>query len=140
MSMFKIKSFKFKTSCFYQYQGGFTIYQLPEWVGLFDLSYSIDAFKSALQLNIGFQGRVFSDYYLMNYRPDIGVFYVSNEKKQNNYLYSDFYLNAKIKTVDFFFIVSHLNSGLMGYNYFSALHYPSADRYFKLGLRWMFLN
>lgn len=137
---FSLRAFQLNTSCFYQYQGGYTIYQLPEWVGIFDLSYSFDAFKSALQLNIGIQGMVFSEYYLMNYRPDFGVFYVSNEKKQENYLYADFYLNAKIKTVNFFFLVSHLNSGLMGYNYFSALHYPSPDRYFKLGLRWMFLN
>ena len=53
---------------------------------------------------------------------------------------SDFYLNARIKTVNFFFMISHVNAGLSGYNYFTALHYPSPDRYFKLGLRWMFLN
>ena len=137
---FELKSFQLNTSCFYQYQGGYVIYQLPNWVGVFDLSYSLDAFKSALQLNVGIQGKLFSEYYLMNYRPDFGVFYVSNEQKQANYLFADFYLNAKIKTVNFFFLISHFNAGLMGYNYFSALHYPAADRYFKLGLRWMFLN
>ena len=30
--------------------------------------------------------------------------------------------------------------GMLGYDYFSALHYPSPDRYFKMGLNWMFLN
>ena len=66
--------------------------------------------------------------------------FVSNQKQQNSNVMSDFFLNAKIKTVNFFFTVSHFNAGISGYNYFTALHYPSPDRYFKLGLRWMFLN
>ena len=52
----------------------------------------------------------------------------------------DFIAKTSIKTVTIFFMLSHLNSGLMGYNYFSALHFPSPDRLFKFGLRWTFLN
>ena len=134
------KGVKLKSTLNYQYQGGYTIYQLPDWVGIFDLSYSFNAFKSALKLNIGFQGKIYSDFTLMDYRPDLDVFFVSNQKQQNSNVMADFYLNAKIKTVNFFFTVSHFNAGVSGYNYFTALHYPSPDRYFKLGLRWMFLN
>jgi hypothetical protein len=136
----EFKNLKLKSTLNYQYQGGYTIYQLPDWVGIFDLSYSFNAFKSALKLNIGFQGKIYSDFTLMDYRPDLDVFFVSNQKLQNSNVMSDFYLNAKIKTVNFFFTVSHFNAGFSGYNYFTALHYPSPDRYFKLGLRWMFLN
>ena len=134
------KGLKFKSTLNYQYQGGLMIYQLPEWVGIFDLSYSFNAFKSALKLNIGIQGKVFSKFTLMDYRPDLDVFFVSNQMKQQSNVMSDFYLNARIKTVNFFFMISHVNAGLSGYNYFTALHYPSPDRYFKLGLRWMFLT
>jgi hypothetical protein len=134
------KGVKFKSTLNYQYQGGLMIYQLPEWVGIFDLSYSFNAFKSALKLNIGIQGKVFSEFTLMNYRPDLDVFFVSNQMQQQSNVIADFYLNAKIKTVNFFFLISHVNAGLSGYNYFTALHYPSPDRYFKMGLRWMFLN
>ncbi len=76
----------------------------------------------------------------MDYAPDIGEFYLSDEKIQNQYAVADIYLNVKIQKVKFFFIVSHVNAGMLGYDYFSALHYPSPDRYFKMGLNWMFLN
>ena len=134
------KRVKFKSTLNYQYQGGIMIYQLPDWVGIFDLSYSFNAFKSALKLNIGIQGKVFSEFTLMDYRPDLDVYFVSNQMQQQSNVIADFYLNAKIKTVNFFFLISHVNAGVSGYNYFTALHYPSPDRYFKMGLRWMFLN
>ena len=135
-----VKGFNFEAAVVHQYQGGYLIYQLPKWVGLFDCSYSFNAFKSALNLNVGIQGKLFSEFLLMDYRPDLSSFYVSNQSAQQQYINTDFYLNARIKTVNFFFLISHLNAGLTGYNYFTALHYPSPDRYFKLGLRWMFLN
>ena len=77
------KGLKFKSTLNYQYQGGLMIYQLPEWVGIFDLSYSFNAFKSALKLNIGIQGKVFSEFTLMDYRTDLDVFFVSNQTKSN---------------------------------------------------------
>jgi len=131
---------KINPSICYQYQGGLNIYRLPEWVGLIDVSYNFDAFKSALKLNIGMQAKMYSDFYLMDYAPDIGMFFISNERLQNAYAVADFYLNAKIQSVKFSFSITHANAGLMGYNYFSALHYPFPDRYFKMGLSWMFLN
>ena len=124
----------------YQYQGGIDVYRLPEWVGVLDISYNIDAFKSALTLIIGMQTKLYSDFYLLDYAPDIGIYYLSNEKSQNAYAVADFYLNAKIQRVKFSFSLTHANAGLMGFNYFSALHYPFPDRYFKMGLSWMFLN
>ena len=61
-------------------------------------------------------------------------------KSQEKYFISNFYFDAKIQKVNFFFKISHLNSGLLGYNYFAALHYPFADRYFKIGLKWTFVD
>ena len=124
----------------YQYHGGVDVYRLPEWVGILDVSYNIDAFKSALKMSVGVQTKLFSEFNLMNYAPDIGQFYLSDDKLQNKYAMVDFYLNAKIQRVKFSFSLTHANAGLMGFNYFSALHYPFPDRYFKMGLSWMFLN
>mgnify|MGYP001197723964 CR=1 FL=1 len=137
---FALKNWNISPSVCYQYQGGLTIFRLPEWVGILDFSYNIDAFKSALKLNIGMQAKMFSEFYLMNFAPDLGVFFISNERLQNAYAIADFYLNAKIQRVKFSFSITHANAGLMGFNYFSALHYPFPDRYFKMGLSWMFLN
>ena len=45
-----------------------------------------------------------------------------------------------IKNVTVYAMVAHFNAGLMGANYFTALNYPSPDRYIKFGLKWLFLN
>ena len=82
----------------------------------------------------------FSSYYLPVYLPEINQFSISNEFLQQNYAMVDLIIKATIKDVTVFGMVTHLNSGLMGYNYFSSLHYPSPDRYIKFGLKWSFLD
>jgi hypothetical protein len=52
----------------------------------------------------------------------------------------DFLAKTQIKSVTVFFMVTHLNSGLTGFDYFSAFHFPIADRCLKFGLRWVFLD
>ena len=59
---------------------------------------------------------------------------------QNEYFIVDFLMKSTIKEVVVFAMLTHLNAGLMGNIYFSSYHYPSPDRCFKFGLKWLFLN
>ena len=77
---------------------------------------------------------------LPNYLPEINQFSVSNNFLQNEYLILDLLLKGTIQDVQVFAMLTHLNSGLLGNNYFSASHYPFPDRYLKFGLKWLFLN
>ena len=76
----------------------------------------------------------------MDYSPQINQFLVSNERKQESYFIADLTAKAEIKNVTIFAMVAHINSGLLGYRYFTLLHYPQPDRYFKFGLKWLFLD
>ncbi len=124
----------------YQYQGGAQVFQLPEWIGQLQFNYKLTHEKSNSNLIFGVNGRCFSSFYLMNYLPSINQFSISNERLQSQYFTIDFIAKANIKQVSFYFMISHLNAGLLGYDYFTALHYPSPDRYMKFGLKWLFLN
>jgi hypothetical protein len=124
----------------YQFQGGPKIFQLPNWIGQFKINYVLVNKKSNLRFEVGCNIRAFSSYYLPSYLPELNQFAISNDFFQQNYGTLDILLKTTIKDVTVFGMVTHLNGGLMGYNYFSSLHYPSPDRYIKFGLKWSFLN
>ncbi len=124
----------------HQYQGGGQIFQLPEIIGQLKLNYKLVRKKSDFSLLLGLNGRYYSSFNLMNYSPTINNFTISNKRLQSSYFILDFIAKTKIQDVTLFAMVSHLNSGLMGYNYFTALNYPSPDRYIKFGIKWLFLN
>lgn len=134
------KNFSLFSEIIYQYQGGANIFQLPEWVGQLKFNYVLDNSVGNLKLDLGLNAKFFSSYFLPTYSSELNQFTISNQKSQPGYCMVDFIAKTSIKTVTIFFMLSHLNSGLMGYNYFSALHFPSPDRLFKFGLRWTFLN
>ena len=124
----------------YQYQGGASIFQLPNWIGQLKMNYLLLNKKNIFKIEAGINARAFSSYYLPNYLPEINQFSVSNNFLQNEYLIIDLLLKGTIQDVQVFAMLTHLNSGLLGNNYFSALHYPFPDRYLKFGLKWLFLN
>ena len=124
----------------YQYQGGLSIYQLPDWLGYARVYYKLTHEKSNSKLYLGLRGRFFSSFNLMEYSPQTNQFLVSNERLQNPYGIIDVLAKAEIKNVTIYAMLSHVNAGLLGYEYFTNLHYPQPDRYFKFGLKWLFLN
>ena len=137
---FSNKKVRVFSEIIYQFQGGPNIFQLPNWIGQLKFNYILINKKNNLKIEAGCNLRAFSSYYLPSYLPEINQFSISNEILHKNYGTVDFLIKTTIKDVTVFGMVTHLNSGLMGYNYFSSLHYPSPDRYIKFGLKWSFLD
>ena len=134
------KKYNLLTEIVYQYQGGAQILQLPDWVGQVKFNYIFGNEKSNLKLSLGVNAKVFSSYALPGYSSELNQFTISNERIQPSYFMIDFLAKTQIKSVTVFLMVSHLNSGLTGFDYFSAFHFPIADRCLKFGLRWFFLD
>ena len=134
------KKYNLFTEIVYQYQGGAQILQLPEWVGQVKFNYIFGNEKSNLKLSLGVNAKVFSSYALPGYSSELNQFTISNERIQPSYFMFDFLAKTQIKSVTVFLMVTHLNSGLTGFDYFSAFHFPIADRCLKFGLRWIFLD
>ncbi|MBM78281.1 MAG: hypothetical protein CL846_07350 [Crocinitomicaceae bacterium] len=132
--------FSLKTQFVYQYQGGGQIYQLPDFISSIDLNYVIKPKNDNFKLLFGLKTKWFSDFHLMNYDPVINSFLLNTSTTQRSYFISDFEFKFMLKNVTFYTLVNHLNAGLLGGNYFTAIHYPYPDRYLKFGLKWLFLN
>lgn len=124
----------------YQYVPGITAIRLPEYVLEHSLYYASNMFKDAMNIQIGVSLFYTAAYYANAYMPATAQFYLQNEKKQGNYPFVDFFLNAQIKSVRIFFKIDHLNSGMAGSNYALTPNYPMNTRAFKLGISWRFYD
>ena len=100
-------------------------------------------FKSTggkLDFQIGFEAVYLTPFYSYNYMPATSLFYNQNSVKSGNYPYINAFTNLKLKRTRFFISFEHVNSGLMGNDYYIVPGYPMPVRTFKYGISWTFYN
>lgn len=68
------------------------------------------------------------------------AFYNQREIEVGNYPFMNLYANMKLSRTRFYVMMSHINQGLTGKNYFAMPHYPMNPRRFQLGLSVDFAN
>lgn len=126
----------------YNYQSSSypTIVSVPQQVASGALFYQGNLFKKALQLQVGFSGQYFSEFYGYAYMPATNLYYVQTQKVVGAYPFVDFFINARIKPVRFFLKIDHVNQGFMGNKYQLTPGYYQNDRAFKFGLNWLFFD
>lgn len=96
-----------------------------------------------LDVDLGVDGRYFTDYYAPEYIPGIGAFGIqeteTSRTKIGNYPVLDAYANFQLQHTRFFVMFSHVNSSDGG-DYFFTPHYPLNQRIFRFGISWNFFN
>lgn len=122
----------------YQLVPDSSVIRVPKFILQHALYYENDLFKNAMRLQIGFSVFYNTAYYANAFMPTNGQFYLQNKKEYGNYPIIDFFINAKIKVVNIFFKIDHLNSGFMGTNYTLTPNYFINTRAFKVGVSWKF--
>ena len=81
-----------------------------------------------------------SQYYGYAYMPATGRYYRQNSFETGNYPYINVFLNIKLKRTRIVIMYDHVNSGMMGYDYFMVPSYPMNIRMFRYGLAWTFYD
>jgi hypothetical protein len=122
----------------YQYVPDSSVIRVPQFILQHALYYENNIFKNAMRLQIGFSLFYNTAYYANAFMPANSQFYMQNKEKYGNYPIIDFFLNAKIKVVNVFFKIDHLNSGMSGMDYMLTPNYFLNTRAFKLGISWKF--
>jgi hypothetical protein len=122
----------------YQTTQNTDIIRLPQYYTTHQLYYEAKLFKKALWLQTGFQARYISSFKANAYMPATNQFYLQNKQEYGNYVFVDFFINARIERFSFFLLAAHLNQGYSGANYMLCPNYAMPDRSFKAGLTWMF--
>lgn len=93
-----------------------------------------------LYFQLGAEAMIHTPYYAMNYMPATGRYFNQSETEIGNYPYINVFLNLKVKRTRIFIMGDHLNSGLMGYEYFLVPNYPLNIRMIRYGLAWTFYD
>lgn len=95
---------------------------------------------ATLSVQMGVDCDYYTKYKAVSYQPATMAFYNQREVECGNYPFVNLYFNFKLSKTRFFVMMSHINQGLTGNNYFSMPHYPLNPRRFQLGLSVDFTN
>lgn len=95
---------------------------------------------ATLKVQFGVSCDYFTKYKSLGFEPSTMAFYNTNAADVGNYPFINVYVNCKLSKTRFFLMMSHVNQGLTGSNYFSMTHYPMNPRRFQLGLSIDFAN
>ena len=95
---------------------------------------------ATLRLQFGVNCDYYTRYYAPGYQPATASFYNQREVKLGNYPLMTVYANMKLSKVRFYVMMSHINQGWFGNDYFSLPHYPINPRRFQMGLSVDFAN
>ncbi len=141
---FSLWKFKFRNKLNLQTSGNQEVLPLPllsfSNSTYFEHHFHFDWTNGHLLLQLGFDLLYNTPYYAYAYMPSSGRFYNQKEKEIGNYPFFDAFLNFKVKRTRFFLKFEHVNSGLMGSDFFTILHYPMNQRVFRFGFSWTFYD
>lgn len=124
----------------YQTTSNTSYINIPQNISTARIFYTGNLFKNNLQLQFGSQCQYFSTFYGAGYMPSTQVFYLQDRFKTGNYIYTDVYLNARIRPVQFFIKVENVLQGFAGNNYSLMPGYYQPDRAFRFGITWLFFD
>lgn len=114
--------------------------KIPPIAAFGSIYYFGNLFKGSLQLQFGFQSDWYSAFKGYAYMPALNSFYVQNSATVGNYPFVDFFINARIRPVQFFIKVENVLMGLTGSNYSLVPGYYQPDRSIRFGLTWLFFD
>lgn len=98
-------------------------------------------FKVAtLHVQLGLDCDYYTKYKSVAYQPATMTFYNQREVECGNYPFVNVYINMKLSKTRFYVMMSHVNQGMCGNNYFSMPGYPLNPRRFQMGVSVDFAN
>ncbi len=112
---------------------------LPKLTVYSNLYLQFTAFK-VLKLQIGVDCDYYTQYCGLAYQPALMAFHTQQTTNLGDYAFCNAYINAQLYQTRFYILVSHVNQGWFGNNYFSLPGYPANPRRIMLGLSIDFPN
>lgn len=93
-----------------------------------------------LDVQLGLDCDYYTRYYAPGYQPATMTFHNQREVKVGNYPFMNLYANMKLRQARFYIMMSHINQGMTGKDYFALPHYPMNPRRFQMGVSVDFSN
>jgi hypothetical protein len=137
---FDLATWNIKAKGVYQYQGGYSVFRLPNLYGNVQLAKKFSLFKKKMKLTAGLSVTYFSKYNSRDFDAATGQFFIGSDQEVGSYPYADVFIKGRVQKVTYFIMSSHPHDGLLANNYFTAPGYAANGRMLKVGINWLFLN
>lgn len=135
----RFKALNWENSITYQTSSDDISLPLPK-LAIYSNLYLYFRIAKVLQVQLGIDCNYYTKYKAVGYQPATMAFYNQREIECGNYPFMNLYVNMKLSRARFYLMMSHINQGMTGNNYFSMPHYPLNPRRFQLGVSIDFLN
>lgn len=113
---------------------------VPEIFANAQLSYYDILFEGNLEWQVGVDAHMKSAYFAQGYDPTIMQFYIQDDFEVPSFPVVDFFVNAKISRVRFFFKYNNAFQAIEGTGYFLTPRYPAQAPIFDFGFTWPFYD
>lgn len=123
----------------YQVSSDQTVLPLPALTVYSNMFLDFTAFR-VLHVQFGVDCDFFTRYRGVRYQPATMTFYTAGNQKIGAYPLMNLYATCKLYKVRFFVMMSHINQGWFGHDYFTMRDYPVNPRKFQFGLSVDFPN
>jgi hypothetical protein len=97
-------------------------------------------FKKVLELKTGFELNYHDVYYNYGYNAAIGNYFVQNKVKLENFRRLDYFVTARISDFLIFVRINNILFPIEKKILYTVIDHPHDDLFFRLGVRWTFLN
>ena len=108
--------------------------------GYFEHLFVFKKTNGQLNTQIGADVTLHTSYHPYSYMPSIGRFYRQDQVLTGKYPFINVFMNIKLRRTRVFIMFDHINSGLMGYDYYMIPSYPMNIRMFRYGIAWTFYD
>ncbi len=93
-----------------------------------------------LYTQLGWSVYYYPSYYADDYMPALGLYYRQRSEKVGNEPLFNLFVNFRIKRLNLFAKLYHLNSFIMERDYYTAPMYPMSPMMVKFGVSWSFYD
>ncbi|WP_273212181.1 putative porin [Runella zeae] len=131
----KPRKFQFIAQTYYTISSNNDIIRIPRFFANFRASFDF-IYAKVLYLQVGAEIHYKSAYYADDYMPLTQQFFLQNRIKTEGVVYSELFLNARIKRVRLFVKMANAAQGLLNPGYFSTPYYPVVGRSLGFGVNW----
>lgn len=116
------------------------ILNLPEFTARGSLYYQDHWFKKAMFIQTGATVNYFTSYFVDDYNPVLGEFFVQTQKKIGDFPVVDVFFNARVRQTRIFLIAEHVNGLLRNNDFYASPSMPYRDFIIRFGLVWNFFQ
>lgn len=136
---FRVGILNWRNKLTFQTSSDETVLPLPKFA-IYSNLFILFKVARVLDVQLGIDCDYYTKYYAPGFQPATSAFINQREMKCGNYPFMNAYANMKLGKTRFYVMMSHVNQGLTGNNYFSMPHYPLNPRRFQLGVSVDFAN